>query len=169
MKYFRQAVLLVLGVTALAAHADVYKWKDKDGKTHFSDRPPADAVVTEMQGLNLKDGLTDKPRRKIYSMAPAGLLVLSISGDYVDSGAHCVAITVDANSQELIKSYITLLSSENIGRAGALTDFIQRNNRHASPSGFRVYLLLNPETAPANPAPCSQQGGSTVPESHAPG
>jgi hypothetical protein len=45
-------VLLAVGATALAAHADVYKWKDKDGKTHFSTRPPADTAVTEVQGLN---------------------------------------------------------------------------------------------------------------------
>jgi hypothetical protein len=167
MKTFRLALLLALGATALAAHADVYKWKDKDGKTHFGDRPPADAGVTEMQGLNLKNGLTDNARRKIYAMAPAGMVVLAISGDYLDAGSHCVAITVDANSQEQIKSYIALLSSENIGRAGALTDFIQRGNRYASLSGFRVYLLLNAETAPASEAPCSRQGGNAAPTDRA--
>jgi hypothetical protein len=35
MKYFRQAVLLVLGAGALAVHADGYKWKGQDDKSHF--------------------------------------------------------------------------------------------------------------------------------------
>jgi hypothetical protein len=31
---------------ALPAGAEIYKWKDKDGRTHFSDMPPAKGTVT---------------------------------------------------------------------------------------------------------------------------
>ena len=41
MKRSIRFVLLVSGLfAALSASAEIYKWKDKDGKTHFSDMPP---------------------------------------------------------------------------------------------------------------------------------
>ena len=32
--------LLAFALAALPASAEIYKWKDKDGKLHFSDIPP---------------------------------------------------------------------------------------------------------------------------------
>ncbi len=31
-----------------SAHAQVYKWTDKDGKSHYGDRPPADAKTAKV-------------------------------------------------------------------------------------------------------------------------
>ena len=38
---FRGVVLLTSIIVASAAHAEIYKWTDKDGGVHFSERPPA--------------------------------------------------------------------------------------------------------------------------------
>lgn len=43
---FPIAALLV----ALAAHAQVYEWKDEKGKTHYSDKPPSAAVSARKLG-----------------------------------------------------------------------------------------------------------------------
>lgn len=40
MKLARVFLMCVLGVAATMAAAQVYKWKDAEGKTHFSDVPP---------------------------------------------------------------------------------------------------------------------------------
>lgn len=37
----RSFVLLILGLAPLAALAQVYSWKDANGKIHYGDRPPA--------------------------------------------------------------------------------------------------------------------------------
>jgi hypothetical protein len=42
----RIAVAIVVSALALPASAEIYKWKDKDGSTHFSDIPPARSNVT---------------------------------------------------------------------------------------------------------------------------
>jgi hypothetical protein len=39
----RLATILALLLLPLAATAQVYKWKDANGKTHYSDQPPAEA------------------------------------------------------------------------------------------------------------------------------
>ena len=44
------ALALVLALyAALPASAQVYTWKDKDGKVHFGDRPPPDAKTEEVK------------------------------------------------------------------------------------------------------------------------
>jgi hypothetical protein len=40
----RIAAVLVLMVVSLAASADVYKWVDAQGRTHYSDRPDSDTA-----------------------------------------------------------------------------------------------------------------------------
>jgi len=42
------AIVPILGV-ALSASAQIYQWKDKDGKTYFSDMPPPDQPGIQMQ------------------------------------------------------------------------------------------------------------------------
>jgi hypothetical protein len=54
MKRSIRLAILVSGLfAALSANAEIYKWKDKDGKTHFSDMPPGNV-----------DAQPIKPRRK---------------------------------------------------------------------------------------------------------
>lgn len=55
--------LMVLGLCAMltcaGAQAELYRWKDRDGKTIFSDRPPLDTqknVSTEPGGKASKNG-----------------------------------------------------------------------------------------------------------------
>lgn len=44
------ASILALAV-ALPASAQIYQWKDKEGKTHFSDMPPSNQSGTQVQTL----------------------------------------------------------------------------------------------------------------------
>ncbi|MER2553967.1 MAG: DUF4124 domain-containing protein [Thauera sp.] len=43
------ALLAALLLTALPASAQIYSWKDKDGRTHFGDSPPASGEVIEIR------------------------------------------------------------------------------------------------------------------------
>ncbi|MDR2014689.1 MAG: DUF4124 domain-containing protein [Azoarcus sp.] len=44
------SIVLIFGLAAaLSASAQIYQWKDKDGKTHFSDMPPP-----AQQGIQMK-------------------------------------------------------------------------------------------------------------------
>ena len=52
MKCSIRFVALVVGlVAALSASAQIYQWKDKDGKTHFSDMPPPNQPGVRVQTL----------------------------------------------------------------------------------------------------------------------
>ncbi|MCK6409774.1 DUF4124 domain-containing protein [Thauera sp.] len=39
----------VLLITVVPASAQIYSWKDKDGRTHFGDTPPTSGEVTEIR------------------------------------------------------------------------------------------------------------------------
>ncbi|MBR0565197.1 DUF4124 domain-containing protein [Azoarcus sp. L1K30] len=41
----RSALLMLALLAALPASAEIYKWKDADGKVHFSDTPPPSGAV----------------------------------------------------------------------------------------------------------------------------
>ena len=41
----RIAIAVTVFLAATAANADIYKWKDKNGKTVISDKPPAESVT----------------------------------------------------------------------------------------------------------------------------
>lgn len=43
------AALLVMLAAALPAEAQVYKWTGPDGRTHYGDRPPADAKLKDVR------------------------------------------------------------------------------------------------------------------------
>ncbi len=48
MRHTFTTVLAALGMAAaLAAHAEVYEWQDKSGKTHYGDRPPVDSQTAD--------------------------------------------------------------------------------------------------------------------------
>jgi hypothetical protein len=46
----RPAVLLLTLLVALPAAAQIYSWKDKDGRTHYSDVPPPSGPVKTLRG-----------------------------------------------------------------------------------------------------------------------
>lgn len=63
----RELLLLVATLTALPALADVYRWTDKDGVIHYTDKPPAPgAKPAELPALQ-----TFKPEPVSASPAPA--------------------------------------------------------------------------------------------------
>ena len=41
----RWLVLLALSFTALSSFAQIYRWTDKDGRTHFSNVPPPEGAA----------------------------------------------------------------------------------------------------------------------------
>lgn len=45
----KRFLLIALLIAGPAALADIYKWKDADGKTHVADRPPADQKAERLQ------------------------------------------------------------------------------------------------------------------------
>ena len=51
MHYWVWIALLVSSIPAAAIGADIYTWKDAEGRTHYSDRPPAE-VPAQTVDLN---------------------------------------------------------------------------------------------------------------------
>jgi len=66
------AALLTLALVALPAGGEIYKWKDKDGKVHFSDIPPVgvDVKPAGRQTAPSPSGVSDSP--DIESETPDG-------------------------------------------------------------------------------------------------
>ncbi len=47
----KPALALALGaLIAATAHAQVYKWRDADGRLHFGDQPPPGVTATQLRG-----------------------------------------------------------------------------------------------------------------------
>ena len=65
-------VLLIFIVSSMSSPAisgEIYKWKDKDGKTFFSDSPPPAGVATEVK--TLKDDINLKIQPSVENPPPA--------------------------------------------------------------------------------------------------
>ena len=45
----RTFVFLVIGLAAFSCPAKIYKWVDRDGNTHYSDKPPKDKRIKATQ------------------------------------------------------------------------------------------------------------------------
>lgn len=63
------ALLAALVLVGVAGAADLYRWTDKDGKVHFGDAPPPDAVA--VQKLAIKSAPTDPARIETQDQARA--------------------------------------------------------------------------------------------------
>ena len=65
---------LLLSQLAVTAHADVYKWTDAQGKTHYSQTPPADTkaknMAEELQLYNAKAKDSNAPAGKKEPIVP---------------------------------------------------------------------------------------------------
>ncbi|MDR3088110.1 MAG: DUF4124 domain-containing protein [Azoarcus sp.] len=71
------SAISALALIALPASAEIYKWKDKDGKTHFSDMPPNGADIkvtpTSRRAKSTKPAITDfVPEPEEEDAAPEG-------------------------------------------------------------------------------------------------
>ena len=79
MRFASQLTALCL-VMSLAAHAEIYTWIDDRGRTHFGDRPPAEATAqTLAPRINSIDGPAaaphgaHRPRVLLYSAQWCGV------------------------------------------------------------------------------------------------
>lgn len=52
-------VVLLALVVALPATAQVYKWVDKDGKVHYTDKPPRDPKAKAVKEMDIESKPTD--------------------------------------------------------------------------------------------------------------
>lgn len=59
-------------VFALAAHAEVYKWVDENGKTQFSDKPPPNQKNVKQLNLNTNVAPGDKAAAERAAAEKAG-------------------------------------------------------------------------------------------------
>lgn len=59
----RNIILIALALFTTAAAAEVYSWKDADGKTHFSDKPPAGREPSSLKTLELPSSEANTPRQ----------------------------------------------------------------------------------------------------------
>lgn len=58
----RALLFIIMSVVAFSCPAKIYKWVDKDGNTHFSDKPPTDkGLKTTQQNLDNMN-IVDMPR-----------------------------------------------------------------------------------------------------------
>lgn len=60
MKYFLMlgTIIAVLLISLDASSGKLYKWVDKDGKVHFSDKPPADQQAQELDQNELSKNIS---------------------------------------------------------------------------------------------------------------
>jgi len=61
------AILACVAFAATVGAADLFRWKDKDGKVHFGDAPPPDAV--EVQKLGIRSAPTDPAQLETQALA----------------------------------------------------------------------------------------------------
>lgn len=61
-----QSAILLAGLLVLPATAEVYQWRDADGKVHFSDKKPqtrpAQVISASLQPLNLDESSTERQK-----------------------------------------------------------------------------------------------------------
>lgn len=63
-RFFLQPLILVCGLSAVPGHAEIHKWVDANGNTHYSDTPPAtgatDVITPKIDntGVSISDSAT---------------------------------------------------------------------------------------------------------------
>ena len=61
LKFYSLLILCLLSVSS-ALHAEIYKWVDDNGKAHFTDRPPVNQQVEEIEvKVNSYEAVEIKP------------------------------------------------------------------------------------------------------------
>ncbi|MFT6408895.1 MAG: glutaredoxin [Arenicella sp.] len=71
-------VVCAFTLTPQSAPAQIYKWQDADGKTHFGDQPPANQEVNKIKAPAIPDKTSvsalnaDKPEIVIYTTSWCG-------------------------------------------------------------------------------------------------
>ncbi|MCL2876964.1 MAG: DUF4124 domain-containing protein [Betaproteobacteria bacterium] len=83
MKFTFRLIMSILGLTvALSANAQIYQWKDKDGKMHFSDRLPQNQPGIQVQTLERPqqsateaEQASDAPEAEADNVEPAAATI----------------------------------------------------------------------------------------------
>ena len=61
---------LVLLPLSSAVSSDIYKWKDKDGKIHYSDAPPPPGLEAEIKTFKEEPAAKEKSRPGVSTFQP---------------------------------------------------------------------------------------------------
>jgi hypothetical protein len=102
-------ILLILFFTANVASAGLYKWKDADGNTHYTDRKPAETDQFEIvPELVIRAGGRDPlapqaPYEQFIISSPAENEIIRSSGDAVDVS---VDITPPLTEDNFLQLYV---------------------------------------------------------------
>jgi hypothetical protein len=59
----KRVVMILSVLLAIAAHAEIYKWKDADGMMHYSDQPPKGNKAEVLKTKDLPVSSMSGPRR----------------------------------------------------------------------------------------------------------
>ena len=64
--------LLCLALLPLssAVSSEIYKWKDRDGKIHYSDTPPPPGMEAEIKRFKEEPAVKEKPRPSVGPLQP---------------------------------------------------------------------------------------------------
>lgn len=64
LRTFTMVIAILFACSGIASEGKIYKWKDKDGKIHFSDKPPKDQSIAfeEQKVDSSKLTVTSMPR-----------------------------------------------------------------------------------------------------------
>ena len=125
----------LLAFTAMSQAAEVYKWVDSQGKSHFSDRPPtADQGRLRVETVY---GIPKNIQERIRSLVRSGVNVTTINGE----GRQCV-ISGDASTHILTVAFVKRLTDEGIG---TLSTPLPEDSADHGPETFELHVLLDKE------------------------
>ena len=130
----RVVFAMLLFAVATVAQADVFKWVDDKGKTHFSDHPPT--AGKDASHLQVLHGIAKDIQGKIRGAAPPGIDIHRISGD----GRDC-DISGEAESHATLLGFIERLRLAGIGETRTLPGDSKGPARGAEV--FVLHLVLN--------------------------
>lgn len=163
----RLIIAAIIGFLSINAHSEVYQWKDKYGKIHFSDKKPNNNVSADRvkikknkERLDYKEVIRQKP---IYNYGRKGyrggerLVVIDVPAINLDKkeqnktpvgeayfGAKCIVPTT-MYLEDLADSYKFLISEGTGGLDQGIKIEMDRNNYYskATRSGFAKHLARN--------------------------
>lgn len=126
--------LSLIAVATAASAAEIYKWVDSQGKSHFSDKPPAaDQGNPHVETLH---GISKRIQESIRAQARDGISIDSISGE----GRQCV-ISGESASHVLTVAFVKRLKNEGVGE---LTNPLpEADSANPGSEKFELHLLLS--------------------------
>ena len=77
--FLKNGLKLIAGICLLcfvllplssAGSSEIYRWKDKDGRVHYSDSPPPPGMGAEIKTFKEEPAAKEKPRPSVSSFQP---------------------------------------------------------------------------------------------------